>query len=178
MCRRSLTIPPKARANKFIIPNDIPLSQDVETTFYPKAGDPNPIVRIGIADVYKNSLVPNVGKIPKLGERLPPSLLRLGDNAKFVDLAAYKPDDLLVSRVAWSPDSRAVVFQAQNREQTYLDFLTWPKLDGPPVKLFRDTTKAWVEDLGPPRLLKGGAFLVQSERTGWKHVYRGILIHR
>jgi dipeptidyl-peptidase-4 len=39
----------EAPVPKFIIPNDIPTDQNVETTFYPQAGDPNPIVRLGIA---------------------------------------------------------------------------------------------------------------------------------
>ena len=39
------------------------------------------------------------------------------------------------------------------------------------MKLFRETTKAWVEDLGEPRFLKDGSFLIQSERSGWKHLY-------
>ena len=54
---------------KFIIPNDIPIDQDVETTFYPQAGDPNPIVRLGIADVGKTSFVPNAGSIPKSAKK-------------------------------------------------------------------------------------------------------------
>ncbi|MGB5013208.1 MAG: DPP IV N-terminal domain-containing protein, partial [Pyrinomonadaceae bacterium] len=61
---------------KFIITNDATQPQVVETMSYPKAGEPNPIVRIGIANVTKNSLMPNVGRIPKVGERLPPTLLR------------------------------------------------------------------------------------------------------
>jgi dipeptidyl-peptidase-4 len=73
------------------------------------------------ADVGKNWVVPNAGRIPKLGEKLPPSLVRFGDADRFIDTSAYKPEDLLIVRVAWSPDSRAVIFQAQNREQTYLD---------------------------------------------------------
>jgi len=49
------------------------------------------------------------------------SLQHPGDGLKFVDTSTYKPEDLLIARVAWSPDSRAVVFQALNREQTFLD---------------------------------------------------------
>ena len=37
--------------------------------------------------------------------------------------------------------------------------------------LFRDTTKTWVEDPGPPYFLKDGSFLFFSERSGWKHLY-------
>src|SRR5580704_1471577 len=35
----------------FTVSDDVPYRQDLETTPYPKAGDPNPVVRLGIADV-------------------------------------------------------------------------------------------------------------------------------
>ena len=166
---------------KFIIPNDIPTDQYVETTYYPQAGDPNPIVRLGIADVTRTSYIPNARRIPKLGERLPPALLRLGDAAKFADPSAYRPDDLLIGRVAWTPNSKAVTFQAQNREQTYLD-LNSAGLDGRVKKLFTETSPAWVGINDNPAFLSDGSFIWQSERDGWNHLYHysadGRLIKR
>ena len=37
--------------------------------------------------------------------------------------------------------------------------------------LFRETTKAWVDDPGEPHFLPDGSFLFPSERSGWKHLY-------
>ncbi|MBK6750886.1 MAG: DPP IV N-terminal domain-containing protein [Pyrinomonadaceae bacterium] len=156
--------------SKFILTNDVTQPQVVETMSYPKAGEPNPIVRIGIANVTKNSLMPNVGRIPKVGERLPPTLLRFGDSVQFVDLAAYKPEDLLIARVAWSPDSRAVVFQALNREQTFLD-LNSADEKGKVTKLINETTPAWVEVYDNPNFLADGTAVWQSARNGWRHLY-------
>ena len=155
---------------KFVLPNDIPTDQIVENTSYPQAGDPNPLVRVGIADVGKTNFIPNAGRIPKIGEKLPPQLLRLGDSAKFADTSAYKPDDLLIARVAWSPDSRAVVFQALNREQTYLD-LDAADLNGKVTKLLTETTPAYVNVYGNPEFLKDGTAVWQSARNGWKHLF-------
>ena len=49
------------------------------------------------------------------------------------------------------------------------------------MKLFRETTKAWVDDPGDPHFLADGSFLLPSERTGWKHFYHyaatGKLMH-
>jgi len=167
---------------KFVIPNDIPIDQLVETTSYPQAGDPNPIVKLGIADVTKSSIVPNAGRIPKIGERLPPSLLRVGDAVKFADLSAYKPDDLLIARVMWSNDSSAVIFQALNREQTYLD-LNAAQLDGRVDKFLTETSPAWVDVYDNPIHLKSsGDILWQSARNGWRHLYlydgRGRLLRQ
>ena len=134
-----------ARVPKFPVTGLLKTGADVESLNYPKAGDPNPLVKLGVTTVATNATV-------------------------FLDLGDAKPENTVIARVGWLA---GVPFAyVQNRVQTYLDFVTWPKLDGPPVTLFRDTTKAWVEDLGAPHLLKGGGFLVQSERSGWKHVYR------
>ena len=160
---------------KFLIPNDIVDDQAVETTFYPQAGDPNPIVRLGIVDVSKNSTIPNPARrIPGVGNRLPAAIVPLGDPAKFVDLAAYTPDDLLIARVTWSPDSRNVLFQALNREQTSLD-LNAANLEGKVRKVLTETTPAWVEVYDNPIFAENMAgnaqFVWQSARNGWRHLY-------
>ena len=155
---------------KFIIPNDIPTDQEIETTFYPQAGDPNPLVRLGIADVNKTPLVPNAGRIPKLGQKLPPAMLRVGDSVKFVDTSIYKPEDLLIARVAWAPDSKVVTFQALNREQTYLDLNT-ADLNGKIKKFLTENSPAWVEVYDNPIFLQNGKGIWLSARTGWKHLF-------
>ncbi|MEO7658185.1 MAG: S9 family peptidase, partial [Pyrinomonadaceae bacterium] len=156
---------------KFVLANDIVTDQLIETADYPQAGDPNPLVRLGIADIGKMSIVPNPARIPKIGERLPPTLLRVGDSAKFVDTADYKPEDLLIARVAWTPDSRLVLFQALNREQTYLD-LNAATLDGKSRKLLTETTPASVEVYDNPVFVDSGSSMVwQSARNGWRHLY-------
>ncbi|MEJ7624089.1 MAG: S9 family peptidase [Pyrinomonadaceae bacterium] len=157
---------------KFVLTNDIGDEQVIETANYPQAGDPNPTVRLGIADVGKTSIVPNAGRIPKIGERLPPVLRRFGDAVRFVDLETYKPDDLLIARVAWSPDSRNVMFQALNREQTSLD-LNAAALDGKIRKVLTETTPAWVEVYDNPRFVENGenTFVWLSSKNGWPHLY-------
>jgi hypothetical protein len=57
---------------KFVLANDIPTNQVIENTDYPQAGDGNPLVKLGIADVTKRTFVPIAAKIPKVGEKLPP----------------------------------------------------------------------------------------------------------
>ena len=166
---------------KFVIPNDIEINQDVENTSYPQAGDPNPTVRLGIAQVSGRSIIPNVGRIPRVGNRLPRNVLRFGDLAKFVDLSAYRPEDLLIGRVAWSADSQRVFFQAQNREQTMLD-LNAATLDGKVVKQFTETSPAWVGINDDPFFLNDGSYIWESERDGFNHLYHydanGKLIRR
>ncbi|MGQ0540916.1 MAG: DPP IV N-terminal domain-containing protein [Blastocatellia bacterium] len=167
---------------KFILTNDVVNAQVIESTNYPKAGDPNPLVQLGIADVNKRTYVPNVGRIPRVGTQIPANVLRFGDVVKFVDLKNYKPEDLLIARVAWSMDSNAVVFQALNREQTFLD-LNAAQLDGKVNRFLQETTAAWVEVYDNPTFLRSdGSMIWQSARNGWRHLYnydgRGNLIRQ
>ena len=155
----------------FLLPDDTVTDQRIENTSYPQSGDPNPTVRVGIAEVSKTPVLPNVRRIPKVGARIPGSVARLGDVVKFVDLSKYKAEDLLISRVAWSPDSKNVVFQAQDREQTYLDLNAADTEEGKVTRLFTERTRAWVEVIDNPTYLRDGTFIFQSERDGFRHLY-------
>ena len=130
----------------FTVIDHLPYRLGVETTDYPKAGDLNPLVRLGV--------IPAVG-----GETV------------WVDLAHYTPTDMLVVAVSWSPDSEEVVFQVQNREQTWLDLNIADAGTGATTRLFQETTPAWVSVNGDPTWLEDGTFLWLSERSGWKHLY-------
>jgi dipeptidyl-peptidase-4 len=160
----------EANVPKFVLPDDTPIDQRVENTDYPQAGDPNPLVQLGIAEVNKVSRVPNVGNIPRIGGRIPGTILRFGDLVKFVDLKRYRPDELLIGRVAWTPDSTTVIYQALDREQTYLD-VNAASLNGVTTNLFTERTPAWVDVYGNPGFLKNGTAVWQSARNGWKHLY-------
>lgn len=164
----------ESQVPKFILPNDVNNQQVIETGSYPKAGDPNPVVRLGIANVGKFTIMPNAGRIPGVGGKLPSSMVRFGDAARFADLAAYKPEDLLIARVAWAPDSKNILFQALNREQTFLD-LNAMGLDGKLRKVLTETTPAWVEVYDDPTFIEkgpaGGNMIWQSARNGWRHLY-------
>jgi dipeptidyl-peptidase 4 len=157
---------------KFVLTDDTLDNQRVENTDYPQAGDPNPLVTLGIADITKTSFIPNVRNLPKLGDKLPPKLTRFGDLVKIVNTAKYKPEDFLITRVTWTPDSQAVMFQAQNREQTFLDVnLGFPN-DGRMTTVMTERTRAWVETIDNPTFLKDGTAVWQSERNGFRHLYR------
>ena len=102
---------------EFTVVDHIPYDQRIEVTPYPKAGDPNPIVKLGVVNV-------------------------IGGTTRWIDTFKYQPEDFLISRVDWTPDNKKVVFQAQNREQTFLDLNASDARDGKSVTLFRETSKA------------------------------------
>jgi dipeptidyl-peptidase-4 len=94
-----------------------------------------------------------------------------GGATRWVDLTAYDPNDTLVVRVGWSPDAKRLVYEVQNRVQSWLDLLAADPETGKPAKLFREETKYWVDPTGLPSWLADGSFLWQSDRTGWRHLY-------
>ena len=131
---------------EFTVVDHIPLYQNVEVTAYPKAGAPNPIVKLGVVNAS-------------------------GGEIRWVDTFKYQPADFLISRVAWSPDSKNVVYQAQNREQTFLDVNFADARDGKSTTIIHESSKAWVAINENPIWLKDGSFLWASERDGWEHLY-------
>ena len=142
---------------EFTVVDHIPYHQTLEVTPYPEAGDPNPIVQLGVINAA-------------------------GGATRWVDNYKYQPSDFLIVRVSWTPDGKKVVYQAQNREQTFLDLNFASSDDGKSATVLRETSKAWVEVIDNPTWLKDGSFLWQSARNGWTHLYHyaqdGKLLHQ
>ena len=136
--------------HKYTVADQIPVRQSLSTTAYPKSGDPLPKVSLGIAAVNDGSV-------------------------RWVKDAEYaKEKDLLIVRVGWRPNGSHLVYQVQNRVQTWLDLreLAINDSQSKSQRILRESSKAWVSVLGQPRWMKDGSFLWLSERTGTKQIYR------
>ena len=131
---------------EYTVVDNIPYRPTVEVTDYPKAGDPNPLVKLGIARVA-------------------------GGAPLWVELGEYSASEFLIVDVDWVPDATNVAYQVQDREQTWLDLNLAEATSGRSRRLFRETTKAWVNVNGSPVWLENGSFLWFSERSGFKHLY-------
>ncbi len=130
----------------YTLVNDIPEGLNVEGVRYPKVGQANPTAKLFSVQVA-------------------------GGEPREVELPDYTASDMLILNVGWRADSSGFIAFVSNRFQTWVDVLACPSDAGTPKKLFRETTKAWVEAPAAPRFLKDGSFLFQSERTGWQHYY-------
>ena len=128
--------------------DDIPYHPTVQRWNYPKAGDPNPAAKLGVISAT-------------------------GGSVRWIDTTSY--DDFLIVSVGWTPDSRDVVYQVQNRTQTWLDLNRADAQTGSPRRILRETGGAWVERWQDPSVdpiwLEDGSFLWLSERSGWRHLY-------
>jgi dipeptidyl-peptidase 4 len=145
----------QARVPTFPIVDFIPVQNSLDTQRYPKPGDPNAVVRVGVAGIGADG-----GAGP---ERL----------------VSFTPDDLyVVPDLAWSQDSATVAFQQLNREQNELQLRALAVPEGPtgalgvPRTILTERSPTWVNASPAPRFLKDkGRFLWVSERDGFAHVY-------
>ena len=125
-------------------PKFSPAVPEIITQRYPKAGDANPTVRLGIVDVASG-------------------------NTAWMDRAAAGYEYIL--GVKWLPDGSAVAVQTTNRPQTRLDLWRVARRDGRATLLLTDVDEAWVNQKELQFLDGGKKFLISSERDGHTHLY-------
>jgi len=122
----------------------LPTHPTIEWQKYPKAGDPNPIVRVGV-------------------------VAATGGPTTWLDLPGAK--DGYVARVQWTPDGESLLVQVLNRRQDKLSLLRCTASDGASRTLFEETSSAWVDVNNDLRVLRDGRLLWKSARTGFEHLY-------
>lgn len=136
----------EAAVPDFTITDQSRQPQVTEHLRYPKAGEGNPVATLHVAHCATGKSVA-------------------------VDLSAYSSkDQILIVRVGWDPKGR-ILFMVQDREQSWLELLAADPVTGASTKMLREDSKTWVNILAMPHWLKDGAFLWESERTGYRHLY-------
>ncbi|MBN1895166.1 DPP IV N-terminal domain-containing protein [bacterium] len=123
-----------------------PVHNTVTPLRYPKAGDANALVRIGV--------VPEQG-----GETV------------WMDLGPEK--DIYIPRIAWFPDSKRLAIQRLNRKQNRLDLLEADAATGRTAVMLTETDPyGWVDVQEHPVFLKNSpGYLWLSQRDNWNHIY-------
>ncbi len=120
----------------------------VEKMRYPKVGDKNPEVKIGIAN-------PDGGNIVW---------------ADFND-----KDDQYFGLPYWKPDSKSLLVQWMNRKQNNLKIWEVNKATGSKTIFYNEEQKTWVDLDDEGERIKffdnGKGFILMSDMTGWKHMY-------
>jgi dipeptidyl-peptidase 4 len=126
-----------------------PVEERVIHQPYPKPGENNPRVRVGVAEI--------------------------GDNSTQWITVADKPYEW-IQHVQWLPDSSRVSLETLNRSQTELRLYFADRKTGTAQRILTDTDPAWInvsDDLF--FLADGKHFLFASERDGYMHLYRYLL---
>jgi dipeptidyl-peptidase 4 len=113
---------------------------------YPRAGDPNAEVRLGVVAAG-------------------------GGPTRWMDLGETR--DALRARFFWLPDSQGIAVVRMNRVQNRLDLLVANAKTGESRVVLRENDPFWINLHGDLKFLKGGKeFLWESERDGFNHLYR------
>lgn len=119
----------------------------IEQTRYPKAGDKNPEVKIGVVSP---------------------------DGGKTVWADFNEKDDQYFGLPYWKPDGSALWIQWAPRSQDNLKIYEMNLTDGSKKEVYDEKQKTWVTLEGNSRItfLKNGKqFILESDATGWDHLY-------
>jgi dipeptidyl-peptidase-4 len=125
----------------FTLMDDRTQPQKALTTRYPKAGDPNPVARLGVVDLD--------GRTTWMGDPFP-------------------GQETLIVQVGWDPSGRLLASH-QDRVQRWLELRRHEESTS--TLLIREEGKGWQERLPLPHFLPDGGFLWESGRTGHHHLY-------
>jgi dipeptidyl-peptidase-4 len=112
---------------------------------YPKAGDPNSTVKIGVVDIKSGKTV-------------------------WMDIGAN--EDMYVPRIEWFPAGNRLAIQRLNRLQNKNELLIGDAITGKTKVILTETDDKWVEVHDNLFFLsKSDQFLWTSERDGYNHIY-------
>ncbi|WP_111596301.1 S9 family peptidase [Chitinophaga skermanii] len=117
----------------------------LENTRYPKAGDPNPEVKVGIVPVGGGATV----------------------------WADFNPkDDQYFGTPFWTPDGSTLWLQWMPRQQDNLKIYAINPATGAKKEVYDEKQKTWVDWFKDVYFLQGGkGFMVMSDKSGWDHIY-------
>jgi len=131
-----------AKAPTFRMTDDRFQPQRNEDLSYPKAGEPNPITRLGMVDLQ--------GAVSWMQNPHP-------------------EEETLIVDVTFDPKGQLLATW-QNRIQNWMELHRYAG-DRATLLVREHNPKGWVERPKPLRFLADGSFLLQSERSGHEHLY-------
>ena len=117
----------------------------LENQRYPKAGDANPEVRVGIVSI---------------------------DNGKTIWADFNEKDDQYFGTPFWTPDSKQLWVQWMNRGQDNLRVYAVDLQTGKKTQMYNENQSSWVDWLEEINVLKGNkGYVIKSDKDGWMHIY-------
>ena len=128
-----------------------PFGQDgsLRRTRYPKAGEPNPEVKIGFVDVRKA-----VASSP------------------IVVWADFDPsEDQYFGTPFWGADSKSFFVAREPRIQNTLDLYDVNPSNGAKKPIYHETYPTWLDWMEGMLFGKDGLYMVRSFETGWQQIY-------
>ncbi len=117
---------------------------ELEVTRYPKSGDPNPLVQLGIVEI-DNGITTWV------------------DTDENIEYTAW---------IFWTPDASELIFQHLNRDQNDLKIFAASPKTGERRLIYSERNETWVEFFDEIHFLeKSKGFILRSNKSGWYNLY-------
>lgn len=117
----------------------------LEQVPYPKAGDPNPKVKMGIADL---------------------------SSGKTTWVKTDYSIDQYIAWPFWTPDSKKMAIQVLNRDQNDIRFILADPETGDINEIYNEKRKTWVQFYEDIYVMDNGTgFIVRSYRNDWENLY-------
>lgn len=118
---------------------------ELEIARYPKAGDPNPWVKLGIYDLKENKLT-------------------------WIDME--EKADHYIAWPFWTPDSKQLFFQWENRGQDNIKIYSADPTTGKIKEIYDEKQASWVDFFTDLYFMSDGSgFLLRTTKDGWEHLY-------
>ena len=114
-------------------------------TRYPKAGEPNPKVRIGIIDITRSA------------------------GTVWADF--NEEDDQYFGTPFWGADSKEFFVSREPRIQNTLDLYSISPSDGSKKHIYHEQYKTWLDWIDGMVFGKDGLYMARSFETGWSQIY-------
>jgi dipeptidyl-peptidase-4 len=150
----------ETREPEFPVVNFIPLQQEITRVRYPKAGDRNPVVKIGILNLPDGKNI-------------------------WADIGAPldSTQDTYIPRIQWTERSHRLCVERLNRHQNTLDVSLVDPASGKATIILTETSSTWVDVKDDLTFLKNSdQFIWSSERDGYNHLYlydvKGTLVRQ
>jgi dipeptidyl-peptidase-4 len=119
---------------------------DAITMRYPKAGDSNSLVKIGVISLKTKSTI-------------------------WMDLGPEK--DIYIPRIFWTPDGNSLIIYRLNRRQNKMELLLGNIQSGETRIILSEEEQTWIsEDYDIRFIPSKGQMLRISEKDGYAHIYR------
>lgn len=118
---------------------------ELEKMHYPKVGDPNPLVSLGICNLETNKTT-------------------------WVD--TDKSIDQYIAWPFWTKDSKHLLFQQMPRDQNKIELLLANPKDGSTKKVYEESRPTWVEFFQDIYMMEDNSgFILRSYKNDWYNLY-------
>ncbi|MCF8236258.1 MAG: S9 family peptidase [Bacteroidales bacterium] len=130
---------------EFMVYNPDGVRGEWEKQRYPKAGDPNPGVKLGVIDLQDGETI------------------WIADNSE---------KDVYIAFPMWTKDSEYLLYQKLNRDQDHLEIYKADPKTGEKQEIYDEEQKTWIDFFEDIYLLEDGSgFILRSDKSGWRNLY-------